>query len=98
MFLTLNHICPNAVYLSLNCKLFSDKAQGPTYVFGALIPTIIIIIIIIIIVRTNSELVAHYMEWLKPKKPMNNEFIENGLENWAVVDQINFGINQTIRV
>ena len=80
MFLTLNYICPNAVYLSSNCKLFSDKAQGPTYVFGPLIPTIIIIIIII--VRTNFELVAHYMEWLKPKKPINNEFIANGLDNW----------------
>ena len=97
MFLTLNHICPNTVYLSSNSKLFSDKAQGPTYVLGPLIPTIIIIIIIII-VRTNSKLVDHYMEWLKPKKPINNEFIENKLENWAVVDQINFGINQTIRV
>ena len=31
------------------------------------------------------------MDGLRPKKPKNNEFVESGLENWALVNQMNFG-------
>ena len=37
-------------YILITIYLSSDKAQGPTYVLGPFIPTIIIIIIIIIII------------------------------------------------
>ena len=28
-------------------------------------------------------------EWTKAQKAQNNEFVENGLENWVLVDQTN---------
>ena len=31
------------------------------------------------------------MDELKPKKPKNNEFVESGLENWVLVNQMNSG-------
>ena len=31
------------------------------------------------------------MDGVRPKKPKNNEFVESGLENWALVNQMNFG-------
>ena len=43
------------------------------------------------IVRTKFEFPAHYMDGLRPKKPKNNEFVESGLENWALVNQTNTG-------
>ena len=32
---------------------------------------------------------------LGPKSP-NNEFVENGLENWALVDQTNFQMDSDV--
>ena len=43
----------------------------------------------IIIVRTRFELPTHYVDGLRPKKPKNNEFVESGSENWALVNQTN---------
>ena len=37
-------------------------------------------------VRTRFEFLAHYVDGFRPK---NNEFVESGLENWALVDQTN---------
>ena len=31
------------------------------------------------------------MDGLRPKKPKNNEFVESGLENWVLVNQMNSG-------
>ena len=31
------------------------------------------------------------MDGLRPKKPQNNEFVKNGLEDWALVNQMNTG-------
>ena len=45
----------------------------------------------ICIVRTRFEFLASYVDGLRPKKPKNNEFVENGLENWALVNQTNTG-------
>ena len=28
-------------------------------------------------------------EWTKAQKAQNNEFVENGLENWVLADQMN---------
>ena len=43
--------------------------------------------IIIIIVRTKFEIPAQDVQGLRPKKPKNNEFVENGLEHWALMNQ-----------
>ena len=31
------------------------------------------------------------MDGVRPKKPKNNEFVESGLENWVLVNQMNSG-------
>ena len=40
-------------------------------------------------VRTKFEFPAHYVDGLRPKKLQNNEFVECGLKNWALVNQTN---------
>ena len=40
------------------------------------------------IVRTWFKLLARRVYGLKPKKTQNNKFVENELENWALVNQI----------
>ena len=40
------------------------------------------------LVRTKFEFLACYLDELRPK---NNEFVESGLENWALVNQMNTG-------
>ena len=47
--------------------------------------------LIFLVVRTRFEFPASYVDGLRPKKPKNNEFVENGLENWALVNQTNTG-------
>ena len=39
------------------------------------------------IVRTRFEFLAQHVNGLRHKKPKNNEFIDNGLENWALVNR-----------
>ena len=43
------------------------------------------------IVKTRFEFPTHYVDGLRPKKPKNNEFVESGLENWVLVNQMNSG-------
>ena len=43
--------------------------------------------IIIIIVRTKFEIPAQDVQGLRPKKLKNNEFVKNGLEHWALMNQ-----------
>ena len=43
---------------------------------------------IIAFVRTWFRLLAQRVSGLKPKTAQNNKFVENGLENWALVNQI----------
>ena len=44
-----------------------------------------------IIVKTRVELPTHYKDGLRPNKPKNNEFVECGSKNWALVNQTNTG-------
>ena len=47
--------------------------------------------IYIYIIRTRFELPTHYVDGLRPKKSKNNEFVESGSENWALVNKMNTG-------
>ena len=43
------------------------------------------------IVRIRFELLTHYVDGLRPKKPKNNEFVKSGSKNWVLVNQKNIG-------
>jgi len=45
------------------------------------------IISLIIYVRTRFDILAQGMNGIRSKKPKNNEFVEDGLENWVLVNQ-----------
>ena len=40
-------------------------------------------------VRTKFESLAQHTDRLRPNKPKNNKFVENELENWVLMNQIN---------
>ena len=41
------------------------------------------------LVRTRFGYLKQKDRWTQAQKAQNNEFVENGLENWALVDQTN---------
>ena len=56
------------------------------------IPTLSLLLILIEkygTIKTRFKLPTHYVDGLRPKKPKNNEFVESGSENQALVNQTN---------
>ena len=59
------------VYLSSDCKVFSDKAQGLTYILGPLTPTIYIYIYIINLGQGHQLIYLLHLEAQNKKKKLN---------------------------